>query len=171
MVVSPALELGMPIHYHTPRDLGTDRIVNAVGAYEKYRTALIVADFGTASTFDCVSADGAFMGGVIAPGLGLSSEALFTKGAQLPKIESFFKPESVIAQDTVSSLNAGIVFGYSGLVEGIVKRIRKAAGEALTVIATGGLAFFINDITDVIDHVEPLLTLEGLRIIYERNRP
>jgi type III pantothenate kinase len=171
MVVSPALELGMPIHYHTPQDLGTDRIVNAVGAYEKYRTALIVADFGTASTFDCVSASGAFMGGVIAPGLGLSSEALFTKGAQLPKIESFFKPASVIAQDTVSSLNAGIVFGYSGLVEGIVKRMRKTAGEALAVIATGGLALFISDITDVIDHVEPLLTLEGLRIIYERNRP
>jgi type III pantothenate kinase len=170
LVVTSALELGMPIHYHKPQDLGTDRIVNAVGAFEKHKTGLIVVDFGTATTFDYVSSGGAFMGGVIAPGLTLSSEALFAKGAQLPKIETFFKPDSVIAKDTVSSLNAGIIFGYSGLVEGIVARMREASGEALTVIATGGLAPLMRNMTHAIDHEEPLLTLEGLRIIYERNR-
>jgi len=170
LVVTADLDLGMPIHYHEPQDLGTDRIVNAVGAYEKYKTGLIVVDFGTATTFDYVSSEGAFMGGVIAPGLTLSSEALFAKGAQLPKIETFFKPHSVIAKDTVSSLNAGIILGYSGLVEGIVERMREAAGEALIVVATGGLSPLMRDMTNVIDHEEPLLTLEGLTIIYERNQ-
>ena len=170
IVVTPDLDLGMAIHYHEPRDLGTDRIVNAVGAYEKYKTGLIVVDFGTATTFDYVSSKGAFMGGVIAPGLTLSSEALFAKGAQLPKLETFSKPDSVIAKDTVSSLNAGIIYGYSGLVEGIIGRMREAAGEALTVVATGGLSPLVRDMTNAIDYEEPLLTLEGLTIIYERNQ-
>ena len=169
-IVAPGVKTGMPIHYDDPREVGADRIVNAVAAYEKYRKGLIVVDFGTATTFDYVSDEGVYMGGAIAPGVIISCEALFQKASKLPRVEIFAKPKSVIAKDTISSMNVGIVYGYAGLVDGIVNRIKKEVGRELLVIATGGLASLIYEESDTIDHVEELLTLEGLMIIFERNR-
>lgn len=169
-IVGPGLKTGMPIHYDDPREVGADRIVNAVAAYEKYRKGLIVVDFGTATTFDYVSDEGVYMGGAIAPGVIISCEALFQKASKLPRVEIFAKPKSVIAKDTISSMNVGIVYGYAGLVDGIVNRIKKEVGRELLVIATGGLAPLIYEESDTIDHVEEILTLKGLMIIFERNR-
>lgn len=170
LVVGPETKTGMPVSYDNPKEVGADRIVNSVAAYEKYRTALVVVDFGTATTFDYVSADGTYQGGAIAPGVVISCEALFQKASKLPRVEIFAKPKRVIAKDTISSMNVGIVYGYTGLVDGIVKRIKKEAGENLTVIATGGLAPLICELSESVEHVEEFLTLEGLRIIFERNR-
>ena len=170
MIVGPATETGMPILYDNPKEVGADRIVNAVAAYEKYRTAMVVVDFGTATTFDYVSEDGAYQGGAIAPGVVISSEALFQKASKLPRVEIFAKPKSVLAKDTISSMNVGIIYGYAGLVDGIVKRMKKEVGRDLKVIATGGLAPLICEISETIDHVEEFLTLEGLMIIFKRNR-
>ncbi len=169
-IVGPGLKTGMPIHYDDPREVGADRIVNAVAAYEKYRKGLIVVDFGTATTFDYVSDEGVYLGGAIAPGVIISCEALFQKASKLPRVEIFAKPKSVIAKDTISSMNVGIVYGYAGLVDGIVNRIKKEVGRELLVIATGGLAPLIYGESDTIDHVEEILTLKGLMIIFERNR-
>ena len=170
MIVGPGLKTGMPIHYDNPREVGADRIVNAVAAYEKYRTALIIVDFGTATTFDCVSKEGAYIGGVIAPGITISCEALFQKASKLPRVEIFAKPKKVVAKDTISAMNVGIVYGYAGLVDGIVNRIKKEVGHDLTVIATGGLAPLISEESDSIEHIEEFLTLEGLMIIFKRNQ-
>ena len=170
MIVGPGLKTGMPIHYDNPKEVGADRIVNAVAAYEKYRCGLIIVDFGTATTFDCVSEEGAYIGGAIAPGVTISCEALFQKASKLPRVEIFAKPKSVIAKDTISSMNVGIVYGYAGLVDGIVHRIKKAVGYQMTVIATGGLAPLICEESETIEHVEEFLTLEGLMILFERNR-
>lgn len=169
MIVGPGLKTGMPIHYDNPKEVGADRIVNAVAAYEKYRTGLIVVDFGTATTFDCVSEEGAYIGGVIAPGVAISSEALFQKASKLPRVEIFAKPKNVITKNTISGMNAGIIYGYAGLVDGIVKRIKKEAGDNLTVVATGGLATIIFEESETIEYVEEFLTLEGLMIIFKRN--
>ncbi len=168
-VVGPGMKTGMPIHYDNPKEVGADRIVNAVAAYEQFRCALIVVDFGTATTFDVVSADGCYQGGAIAPGIGISSEALFERASKLPRVD-FLQPGQIIARNTVSSIQAGIFFGYLGLVEGIIKRMKKEMPQNPQVIATGGLAAPIAAATDSIDRVEPFLTLEGLRLLYERNR-
>ena len=169
MIVGPGLKTGMPIHYDNPKEVGADRIVNAVAAYEKYQRGLIIVDFGTATTFDCVSEEGAYVGGAIAPGVTISCEALFQKASKLPRVEIFAKPKDVIAKDTISAMNVGIVYGYAGLVDGIVNRIKRAIGHEMTVIATGGLAPLICEESETIDHVEAFLTLEGLKIIFKRN--
>ena len=158
----------MPIRYDNPAEVGADRIVNAVAAFHKYRRALVVVDFGTATTFDCISADGTYLGGAISPGILISSEALFRMASRLPRVEIFVRPKEVIARNTVSSMNAGIVFGYAGLVDGMVERIRREMGRELTVIATGGLAEIMAEVAETIEVVEPHLTLEGLRIIYDK---
>jgi len=169
MIMGPGLKTGMPIHYNNPSEVGADRIVNAVAAYEKYGTGLIVVDFGTATTFDYVSKEGAYIGGAIAPGVIISSEALFQKASKLPSVEIFGKPENVIAKDTVSSINVGIVYGYAGLVDGIVNRIKREVMHELTVIATGGIANIISEESETIEHIDEFLTIEGLMIIFKRN--
>ena len=170
MIVGPALKIGMPIRYDNPKEVGADRIVNAVGAYEKYHTALVLIDFGTATTFDYISQDGAYIGGAIAPGVMISCEALFQKASKLPRVEIFVRPEQVIARDTINSMNAGIIYGYAGLVDGIVNRMKKESKENPTVIATGGLAPLIYDVSETIDHLEEFLTLNGLISIFSKNQ-
>jgi type III pantothenate kinase len=159
---------GMPILYDNPKEVGADRIVNAVAAFHKYPTALVVVDFGTATTFDCISHEGAYLGGAISPGILISSEALFQKASKLTRVEIFAKPESVIGKNTISSMNAGIIYGYAGLVDGMVKRIKEEMSPEPKVIATGGLAELMSEVTKTIEVVEPHLTLEGLRIIYDQ---
>jgi type III pantothenate kinase len=170
MIVGPGIKTGMQIKYDNPKEVGADRIVNAVGAYEKYHTALVVVDFGTATTFDYISSKGEYMGGAIAPGVLISCEALFQKASKLPRVEIFARPKTVLAKDTISSMNVGIIYGYAGLVDGIVNRMKKESGEALTVVATGGLAPIICDVSETIDHVEEFLTLDGLMSIFRKNQ-
>jgi type III pantothenate kinase len=169
MVVGPGIETGMPIKYDNPKEVGADRIVNAVAAYQKYKTGLIVVDFGTATTFDYISPEGAYEGGAIAPGIIVSSEALFQKASKLPRVEIFAKPKTAVAKDTISSINSGLIYGYAGMVDGIVNRIKEEIRLDLTVIATGGLAPLIKSEARSIDHLEEFLTLEGLKIIYKLN--
>ena len=171
LFVGPGIKTGMPIYYDNPKEVGADRIVNAVAAYDRYRQALIVVDFGTATTFDYISPQGEYMGGAIAPGLIISSEALFQKASKLPRVEIFAKPKKVIAKDTIASMNAGLVFGYVGLVDGLVNRIKAEVGGSPMVLATGGPAGIIAAESDTIDEVLPDLTLDGLKIIFDRNRP
>lgn len=157
----------MPILYDNPKEVGADRLVNAVAAFHKYRTSLVVVDFGTATTFDCISGEGAYLGGAISPGILISSEALFQKASKLPRVEIFVRPKCVIAKDTISSMNAGIIYGHAGLVDGIVHHIKKEMTPVPKVIATGGFAELIAPVSETIELVEPHLTLEGLRIIYD----
>lgn len=155
----------LPIRYKNPSEVGADRIVNAVAAFHKYRTSLIVIDFGTATTFDAISEKGEYLGGAISPGIMIASEALFIKASKLPRVEIFIPPKSVIGKDTASSIKAGIIFGYAGLVDGMVKRMNNEMGTHPKIIATGGLADLICQVSETIEVVEPNLTLEGLRII------
>lgn len=168
-VVGPEIKTGMPIHYDNPREVGADRIVNAVAGFEKHKCPLVIVDFGTATTFDYVNGKGEYCGGAIAPGLGISVEALFQRASKLPRID-IAKPPQAIARNTVNSMQAGIFFGYIGLVDGIVDHIRSESHEEFRVIATGGLANLIAPESKTIDEVDDNLTLEGLRILYERNR-
>ena len=169
LIVGPGIKTGMIIHYDNPKEVGADRIVHAVAAFEKDKSPLIIIDFGTATTFDYVSNKGEYMGGCIAPGIVISTEALFERASKLPRVE-FTKPSKLIARDTVSSMQAGIMWGYAGLVDGIVKRIKKEINCDAKVLATGGLANVIAAETETVDKVEEMLTLEGLKIIYSRNR-
>jgi type III pantothenate kinase len=168
LIVGPGIKTGMPIFYDNPKEVGADRIVNAVAAYNKYRKECIIVDFGTATTFDYVSPKGEYMGGCIAPGIMISSEALFEKASKLPRVE-FSRPKTVITKDTVSAIQSGIMFGYAGLVDGIVNRIKAEVKTNPVVIATGGLANIIAPETKTIDKIEEMLTLDGLRFIYELN--
>jgi type III pantothenate kinase len=168
LVVGPGIKTGLNIRYENPKDVGADRIVNAVAGIEQYGAPLVIVDFGTATTFDYVDESGAYIGGAIVPGIGISAEALYQRAAKLPRIE-LTKPRTVIGRNTVAAMQAGIVFGYAGQVDGIVRRIMKEFNVQPKVIATGGLAELISAETETIEKVDPLLTLEGLRIIYERN--
>jgi type III pantothenate kinase len=166
--VDAATFTGMPVLYDNPKEVGADRIVNAVAAFHKYRRSLVVVDFGTATTFDCISDQGAYLGGAISPGILISAEALFKRASKLPRVEICVRPEAVIAKDTISSMRAGIIYGYAGLVDGIVCRIKEEMQPTPKVIATGGLAELIEDVAQTIEVVEPHLTLEGLRIIHDK---
>lgn len=168
MVVSAEMDSGLTLRYRNPAEIGSDRIVNAAAAYEKFKTDLIIVDFGTATTFCAVTKRGEYLGGVIAPGLGVSAEALFTKTAKLPKVE-FVRPKSVIGQDTGSSIQSGLLYGYAGLVDAIVRRMEQELGQKSVVIATGGLSGTIAPETETIQKVLPFLTLEGLEILHRRN--
>jgi type III pantothenate kinase len=164
---------GIPIRYFPAADVGADRIVNAVAARERYGRAgpIIVVDFGTGTTFDVISREGEYVGGIICPGIGISAEALFQRAARLPRVE-VRKPEGVIGQTTVTAMQSGLFFGYVEMVDGLVRRIRNELpdGQHATVIATGGLAEVLASETEAIQHVEPNLTLEGLRLIWKRNQ-
>jgi len=168
-VVGPGIKTGMPILYDNPREVGADRIVNAVAAYDKFRCSLIIVDFGTATTFDLISAKGEYLGGAIAPGLGISSEALFQRASKLPRVE-FARPPQVVARNTVNSMQSGIFYGYVGLVDGLVRRMKNEARDQPLVVATGGFATLLSEASETIEEVDEALTLEGLRIIYQRNR-
>jgi len=156
---------GMPILYNNPAEVGADRIVNAVAAYHKYASALIVIDFGTATTFDVISSKGEYVGGAITPGIMISSEALFMHASKLRRVELLEPPVNVIGRDTIDSIKSGIIYGYAGLVDGMVKRMAVEMDTPPRVIATGGLARLIHGVSETIEAVEPALTLEGLRII------
>ncbi|HEV2426841.1 MAG TPA: type III pantothenate kinase [Acidimicrobiales bacterium] len=168
-VMGPGTKSGMPILYDNPRAVGADRIANAVGAYDLYPGAAIVVDLGTATTFDVISAAGEYLGGAIAPGVAISLEALYTHAAALRSVE-LVRPRSVIGRSTVESIQSGVLYGFAAQVDGVVARITLELGAA-TVIATGGLAGLVAPHASSVEHVEPWLTLHGLRIVHERNHP
>jgi type III pantothenate kinase len=168
LVVGPGVKTGMPILGDNPREVGADRIVNAVAAYEEVKGASIIVDFGTATTFDYVSAKGEYVGGIIAPGIGVAAEALFSRTAKLPRVE-VTRPESVIGRNTVHGIQSGLYYGYASMVDGLIERAEAELGHSVEVIGTGGLAGLIAPDAHRIDRVIEELTLQGLRLIYERN--
>jgi type III pantothenate kinase len=173
LVVDPATNAGMPVLYANPSEVGADRIVNAIAAYEEYgkdgRRPLIVCDFGTATTFDAVSAKGEYLGGAICPGVTISADALFQRAARLPRID-VRKPSTVVGRTTVGAMESGLFYGYVGMVEGLVRRMSDELGGNAVCVATGGLATIIAPETPLIHHVDIELTLQGLRIVWERNQ-
>ena len=173
LVVGPGIKTGINIKYDNPKEVGADRIVNAVAAHEKYKRPLIIIDFGTATTFCAITKRGNYLGGNIVPGIKISSEALFERAAKLPRVE-LEKPKSIICKNTITSMQAGIIYGYIGQVEYIVNmmknEMKELDEEEPFVIATGGLASLISEGTNIIDKIESQLTLEGLKIIYEKNK-
>ncbi len=169
LFVGPGVKTGMSILYENPREVGADRVVNAVAAHERWRCGLIVVDFGTATTFDAVSPKGEYLGGAICPGIAISMDALFRHASKLPRVE-FQKPPHVVGKNTVASIQSGLVYGYVGLVDGICARMADELGFAPKVVATGGLAALIAGVSKTITEVDEHLTLDGLRILHERNR-
>ena len=170
LVVGPSLKTGMPIRYDNPHEVGADRLANAVAAYDRVHDTCVIVDFGTAITYDVVSAAGEYLGGIITPGAEISIDALYDRAAKLPKVE-LASPRTLIGKNTVDAIRSGIVYGFAGQVEGIVRRLRAELGPTTHVIATGGLAgVLVPFIRETIDEVDDLLTLSGLRLIYERNR-
>jgi type III pantothenate kinase len=169
LVVGPGIKTGIPIRYDDPREVGADRIVNAVAAKERYGAPVIVVDFGTSTNFDVVSPEGEYVGGVIAPGIEISMDALFARAARLVKVD-YTPPLTVIGKTTVGSLQSGLVYGFAGQVDGIVGRIREELGAEAPAVATGGLADLVAPHARTIERVDPYLTLEGLRLVWDLNR-
>ncbi|MBI4821138.1 MAG: type III pantothenate kinase [Deltaproteobacteria bacterium] len=169
LMVEPGVRTGLPILYDPPKDVGADRIVNAVAAYARFESACIVVDFGTATTFDCITAKGEYAGGAIAPGIQIAMDALFSRTAKLPRVE-VARPERAIGRNTNESIQSGTYFGYVAMVDGLVERLRVELGAPVRVMATGGLASVIASDSKTIEAVDPDLTLVGLRLIWERNR-
>jgi len=169
LIVEPGMKTGMPILYENPQEVGADRIVNAVAGYEKHKKALIIVDFGTATTFDYVTPKGEYVGGAIAPGVVISLEALFERASKLPRVQ-LIMPKEIIGRNTVTAMQAGTVYGYVSLVDGIVARMKEAVGTKPWVIATGGLANLVFQESRSLDEVDEFLTLNGLKILYEKNK-
>jgi len=169
LVVRPGIKTGMPILSDNPSEVGADRIVNGVAAYNKYGGPTIVVDFGTATSFDAISLRGEYLGGVIAPGISISAEALFQETAKLPRVD-IIKPVTVIGKNTITSMQSGLFYGYISMVEGIIKRMEKELGQPSFVVATGGWVELIGKEIKLIKKIDENLTLDGLRIIYERNQ-
>jgi len=169
LIVGPAIKTGMPIRMEAPRELGADRLVNAVAAYDRYERACVVVDFGTAITYDAISDAGEYLGGVIAPGIEISIDALASRAAKLPKID-LIEPEAVIGKTTLQSIQAGIVYGFAGQIDGIARRLERELGEGTPFIATGGQAASIVPFCESIDDLDEMLTLTGLRLIWDLNR-
>jgi type III pantothenate kinase len=168
LVVGPGIRTGMAVRYDDPREMGADRIVNAVAAFACYQKAVIVVDFGTATTFDCVSEDGAYLGGAIAPGMAVSMEALFSRASKLPKV-ALERPPRAIGRNTVHSMQSGVYYGYAAMVDGLIQRLTEEMKVVPTVVATGGAAASIASEAKSIEHVDEMLTLEGLRLLFELN--
>ncbi len=168
LVVGPGVKTGIPIRYDDPREVGSDRIVNAVAARDRYGSPVVVVDFGTSTNFDVVSPEGEYVGGVLAPGIEISMDALFARAARLVRVD-YTAPESVIGKTTVAGLQSGLVYGFAGQVDGVVARIRRELGADAPAIATGGLADLVAPHSETIERVDPFLTLDGLRIVWELN--